>query len=160
MKNWLRRIRGAIGVGLTWAAVWTGVGVTVGVVMAVLGLDPASAIVDAAAAGVILGFAAGATFSMVLAITEGRRRFDEMSLPRFAFWGALGALLLSGLFTATFTVRAAGFVLYGILPLLGAGCAAGSLALARRADDRALLEHGADVAHVGLTEKETQQLLG
>ncbi len=50
--------------------------------------------------------------------------------------------------------------LSGLLTLLGAGSAAGSLALARRADDRELLEHGADVADIGLTEEETQQLLG
>ena len=43
--------------------------------------------------------------------------------------------------------------------LLGAGSAAGSLALARRADDRELLEHGADVADIGLTEEEKRELL-
>ena len=26
MKKWLRRIRGAIGIGLTWAAAWFGAG--------------------------------------------------------------------------------------------------------------------------------------
>ena len=35
----------------------------------------------------------------------------------------------------------------------------GSLALARRADDRELLEHGADVADIGLTEEEKRELL-
>ena len=159
MKEWLKRIRGAVGMGLAWAAVWAGVGVIVGVVMAVLGLDPASEIAEGAVVGVIMGFVAGATFSTVLGITEGRRRFDELSLLRFALWGALGALLLSGLMTATGTLRAAGIVTYGVLPLLGAGCAAGSLALARRADDRELLEHGADVADIGLTEEERRELL-
>ena len=48
----------------------------------------------------------------------------------------------------------------GVASLLGAGFAAGSLALARRADDQELLEGGEDIADVGLTEKETQQLLG
>ncbi len=47
----------------------------------------------------------------------------------------------------------------GVLALLGAGSAAGSLALARRADDRELLEHGADVADIGLTEEEKRELL-
>jgi hypothetical protein len=43
--------------------------------------------------------------------------------------------------------------------LMGAGSAAGSLALARRADDRELLEHSADVADIGLTEEEKRELL-
>ena len=46
-----------------------------------------------------------------------------------------------------------------VLTLLGAGSAAGSLALARRAGDRELLEHGADVADIGLTEEEKRELL-
>ena len=48
---------------------------------------------------------------------------------------------------------------YGGLPLLAAGCAAGSLALARRADDKELLGHGADVADIELTEAEKRELL-
>ncbi len=153
MRKWLKRIRGAFGMGLAWAAVWAVVGVIVMVVTTVLGLYPASEIIEGAAAGVLTGFVAGATFSAALGISEGRRRFDEMSLPRFALWGALGALLLSG------WVQGADIIVYGVLPLLGAGCAAGSLALARRADDRELLEHGADVADIGLTEEEKRELL-
>ncbi len=159
MKKWLKRIRGALGMGLAWAAVWAGVGVIIGVATTVLGLYSASEIAEGVAAGVIMGFMAGATFSTVLGITEGRRRFDEMSLWRFAFWGALGTLLMSWLLTATGTVTAAGIVTYAVLPLLGAGSAAGSLALARRADDRELLEAGADVADIGLTEEDKHELL-
>ncbi len=48
----------------------------------------------------------------------------------------------------------------GIMGLLGAGSAAGSLALARRADDQELLESGEDVADAGLTEREKRELLG
>ena len=49
--------------------------------------------------------------------------------------------------------------LVGVLFLLGAGSAAGSLALARRVDDRELLDAGADVADIGLTEEEKRELL-
>lgn len=41
-----------------------------------------------------------------------------------------------------------------------AGSAAGSLALARMADDRELLDAGADVGEAGLTEDEARELLG
>ncbi len=48
----------------------------------------------------------------------------------------------------------------GIAAFLGASSAAGTLALARRADDRELLDAGADVADIGLTEEEKHALLG
>jgi hypothetical protein len=41
------------------------------------------------------GFVGGACFSVVLGIAGRRRRFEDLSLSRFAAWGALGGLLLS-----------------------------------------------------------------
>lgn len=77
-----------------------------------------------------MGFIGGAIFSIALRIAEGRRTFDEMSLPSFAVLGAVGGLFVSGLFGWG----------YFIFTLLGAGSAAGSLALGRKADR--LLESG------------------
>ena len=57
MKKWLRRIRGAVGMGLP---------------LPVLAIP---------------GFFGGAFFSTVLGIAGRRHRFDELSLPRFAAWG-------------------------------------------------------------------------
>ena len=48
---------------------------------------------------------------------------------------------------------------YSVITLLGAGSASGSLALARRADDRELLDAGADFDDIGLTEEEKRELL-
>ena len=53
-----------------------------------------------------------------------------------------------------------GAVIAGTSTLLGAGSAAGSLALARSTDDRQLLEVGEDIADVGLTAEEARELLG
>jgi len=160
MKKLLRCIRGAIGMGLTWAAAWFGLWATVGLVTLLInGRGGIEALVDTLMFPVG-GFVAGAAFSVVLGIAESRRRFDEMSIPRFAGWGAVGGLLLFGL------AGGAGPGIYGmavngsIMAFLCAGSAAGSLALARRADDRELLEAGHDVADVGLTEQETRELLG
>ena len=47
----------------------------------------------------------------------------------------------------------------GVVVLVAAGSAAGSLALARRADDRELLEAAEGVAEVGLTPSEVRELL-
>jgi len=159
MKKWLKRIRGAFGMGLTWAAAWFGVGAILGLVVGVFGapLDGLATVVFGFAT---MGFVGGVAFSTVLVIVEGRRRFDELSPPRFAGWGAVGGGLLAALmFTVGWGSTAGEVIFMGIMPLLGAGSAARSLALARRADDRELLEHGADVADIGLTEEEKRELL-
>ncbi len=161
MKKWLRRIRGALGMGLTWAAAWVSVGAIIGLVTAVIStagsLSGLAVFVGIVA---LFGFVGGAFFSTVLGITEGRRRFDQMSLWRFAAWGAVGGLLLSVLLLSISGPLTLGNVVtVGVVTLMTAGSAAGSLALARRADDRELLEHGADVADIGLTEEEKRELL-
>ncbi len=185
MKKWLKRIRGAVGMGLTWAVAWGGVGAIIGlatgIYSAVWGTGTSSLIftfLSPTIPGLIFGsalfgsvffamcgFAGGAAFSVVLSATEGRRRFDEMSLPRFAAWGAVGGFLLAMPMFLPVLLAATGppalywFGTSVVVALLGAGSAAGSLALARRADDRELLEHGADVADIGLTDEEKRELL-
>ncbi len=157
MKKWLRRIRGAVGTALAWAAAWAGLGAIIG-----LFSGPSGVLLGVFALGVrfgSLGFIGGAIFSTVLGITEGRRRFDEMSVWRFGGWGALGGLLLPMLVLGGPAGLAGEGLFVGLVTVLCAGSAAGSLALARRADDRELLEHGADVADIGLTEEEKRELL-
>ena len=94
MEKWLRRIRGAVGMGLTWAAAWCGAGVIFLSGLLVFGTPPVgTGLVEVVANSLLLavsGFIGGAAFSGVLGIAGGRRRFDEMSLPRFAGWGAVG----------------------------------------------------------------------
>ena len=151
MKKWLRRIRGAIGTGLTWAAGWSPIGAVIGLIAgSILGGAPLGAVVlRNVVTFAVLGFVGGASFSTVLWIAEGRRRFDELSLPRFTVWGALGGLLL-GVLAISLELWGSGFSLLGGIvagasTLLGAGSAAGSLALARSVDDDELLEAGEDV---------------
>jgi hypothetical protein len=91
MTKWLRRIRGAIGMGLTRAAAWFGAGLIL-----LLGVGFGAADVPFPLFFGLLGFLAGVTFSGVLGVIEGRRRLDQMSLPRFAGWGAVGGLLSPG----------------------------------------------------------------
>jgi hypothetical protein len=157
MKKWVRRIRGAIGMGLTWAAAWFGAGLLLLVVMLAAG---GSADVPFPLGFGLLGFLAGVTFSGVLGIAEGRLRFDQMSLPRFAGWGAVGGLLLSVIFGLVTGLVGEIFVLGPVFALAGAGCAAGALALARKSEDRELLDTSADVSKAGLSEDEARELLG
>jgi len=134
MQKLLRRIRGAIGMGLTWAAALFVIGF---VPRWVLGINSGDLPYPILFGG--LGFIAGVAFSGILVLTEGRRRFDEMSLPRFAAWGAVGGLLLSALFVRGASLGLAELVVIpATFAAASAICASGSLALARRAVTRAL----------------------
>ena len=163
MKKWLRRIRGAIGMGLTWAAVWGGAGtITMLGFLLVTGSRPDAPFPLMFGA---FGFVAGVIFSGVLGLVEGRRRFDQMSLPRFAAWGATGGFLLSATFVLAVSLAGDPAFLWNLVvvgpvfAVAAAGSAAGSLALARRAQHRELLETTEDVTAVGLSEGEARQVL-
>ena len=176
MKRWLRRIRGVVGMGLTWAVGWALVGLLIGVTSILLpGLpwDAFFRVFDAPLPALAVpGFVCGALFSTVLGIAGRRRRFDELSLPRFAALGAMGGLLLSLVPAAMVAVGLATIgreslglwqftaVISGPLMLLSAASASGSLMLARMGEDRVLLEAGEDESEAGLTEGKMRELLG
>ncbi len=148
MKTWGRRIRAAVGIGFTWAAAWFAAGI---ILMFATGFD---ADVPFPLLFALLGFIAGAAFSGILGLVEGRRRFEQMSLARFSAWGAAGGLVLSGLFVSA--VALGGESLWGellvlapVLGLAGAASAAGSLALARRAARQDLLDAKAESRAIG-----------
>jgi hypothetical protein len=150
MKQWMTRLRGAVGMGLTWAVGWAIAGVLIGVTSLLLpGLPWARffEVFDAPLPALAIpGFVGGALFSVVLGIAGRRRRFHELSLPRFAAWGALGGVLLTLFPFALVTVGlasteggkfAAGQILAvisGPFILLSAASAVGSLLLARRSE--------------------------
>lgn len=134
MTNVWRRVRGAVGIGLTWGAAWLAVGL---VLLAIVGLDAAD--VPFPLFFGFLGFLGGALFSLILGLVARRRRFEQMSLPAFAGWGAVGGALLS-----IAVDRAAGpsgdlLALGALFAAAGAVSATGTLALARRAERRELL---------------------
>ena len=154
MRKWLRRIRGAMGMGIIWGAAWSVAGFVLAVVTRFQADAPFPLVFG------VLGFFAGMTFSVFLALAEGRRRFEEMSLSRFAAWGAVGGVALSTVFA-----KAASFgwgELVTIAPtfaLASAVCASGSLALARRAAGRGLPDGRLDAAAAELREHERRKLL-
>jgi hypothetical protein len=155
MKRWLRRIRGAIGMGVTWAVAWFGAGMFLFLIV-----GPDAADVPFPLGFGFLGLLAGVTFSGVLGIVEGRRRFDQMSLPRFAAWGGVGGLLLAGIFVPAVGLGRDVFLVLGpVFGLSSASCAAASLALARLAEDRERLDAGADGGESALTHDEAGRLL-
>jgi hypothetical protein len=163
--RWLRRIRGALGMGLTWAFGWALVGVLIGVAWT-LGV-PMEWFIDVFDAPLpalwVPGFFAGTTFSVVLGIAGRRRRFDELSLPWFSAWGALGGLLLGlvpVLGSGMGIMNPTAAVALGTLTVLGGASACGTLTVARMSEDRELLDAGEEVEEVGLSEDEARELLG
>lgn len=141
MRKWLRRIRGALGMGMTWALAWFAAGIGLLIVV-----GPDAADVPFPVGFAMFGFLAGATFSTLLGIAEGRRSFEQMSLPRFALWGGVGGLLLSGGFILAAGLAGSLILVLGpVFALSSAASAAGSLVLARRAEDRELLDPVRDV---------------
>jgi hypothetical protein len=159
MKKWGRRIRAAIGMGLAWGAAWFGAGILLARVPGFYS-DLPFALLFAP-----LGFVTGIIFSGILVAIEGRRGFDRMSLPRFAGWGAVSGLLLSGIFVVGAALRGGAlwreFLVFGpALAIASSACAAGSLALARRAERRKLPDPIEDSAEAELAEDEKRALLG
>jgi len=155
MRTSLRRIRGAIGMGVTWAAVWFAAGSVPRWVFGVNTDAPLPLIFG------LFGLVAGMVFSAVLALTEGRRGFDQMSLPRFAVWGAMSGVLLSALFAKAASLGWGDVLaLAPTLAVASAISAAGSLAMARRAVRQELPDSGANTAKVEVTDHEKRKLPG
>jgi hypothetical protein len=168
MHRWTRRLRGALGMGLTWAIAWALAGILIGVASLLLPgrlWNAFFSVFDAPLPALAIpGFVGGALFSLVLGIAARHRRFDELSLARVTTWGAVGGLLLA-LVPAMLvvlglaSVNAAAHSLLGLtliiacpLILLCALSAAGSLLLARRTTDRGHMELGATDEHVSLLD--------
>ena len=162
MGKWLRRVRGAVGMGLLWALVWAPVAVLIGTRI----VDPDNSMDEMwVMVGALPGFLSGVAFSAVLGVAARRRRLDELSIARVGGWGAVAGLLI-GILPLLLGDRGGSpmwplaIVVIPSITLLSAVSAAGSLALAQRAQKRESLESGARLDDVGLTEGEVRELLG
>jgi len=155
MEKWLRRVRGAIGMGVAWGLAWSAGGALARWVFGIETDAPLPLLFG------LLGFIAGATFSVLLALIERRRRFDQMSLPRFASLGAAGGIVLSALVAGVMSLGwGEALALASALAVACGGSAAGSLVMARRAERLELPNSRGDTAEVELTDHEKRKLLG
>ncbi len=162
MKRWARLVRGAVGMGVSWATAWVAVGLLIGVSSVLFPAFPWDAFFDVFDAPLpalaIPGFIGGALFSVLLGIAGRRRRFEQLSLPTFTAWGALGGLLLGLVPTAMVAAGLATLgpqfhgplqlaaVIAGPLTLLSAASASATLLVARRAAKKSFPEGGAHAA--------------
>ncbi len=144
MRKFLRRLRGIVGTGLTWAFGWAGVGL----VLNLFGGIPLQFIGQIVLSGLVRGFIAGGAFAVILSIAERHHTLADLSLRRVALWGGIGGSLVF-VSVLPFLIPLGtpwGSLLTPIVinALTGAGFASGSVALARKAD--APLIGGQDVS--------------
>jgi hypothetical protein len=158
MSKVLRRARAVLGMGLVWAAGGFGVGGMIELLDNVLpgGLDMASAVDMWPQTLAIPGFLGGVVFGVVLGIAGARHRFDELSLPRFAAWGAVAGLLLGGLAI----MLGAPLGVIAITALASTIAASGSLVLARFAERPDRIHDGTDAPALGAGDGEVRGQFG
>ncbi len=159
MKKWMKRLRGAVGMGLAWAAAWFGAGMVMMLGFLLITGSTGADVPYPLGFG-LFGFLGGVLFSGVLGVAEGRRRFEQMSLRRFALWGGAGGLLLAAIFVPVAGLGGEALLLCPLFALAGASCAAGTLALARMAEGRDSLDAGADLAELDLRGDDAGKLPG
>ena len=92
MTSWLRRLRGALGMGAIWAIAWALVGVGIGMASVLTPGLPWRYFFDVFDAPLpamaVPGFFGGVCYALVLGTAARHRRFSELSLSRVALWGA------------------------------------------------------------------------
>lgn len=131
MTDFVRRLRGALGIGLTWSVLWGAIGLVLSLIIGFArpnDIDPGEGPGKAAAVFGLLGFLAGLGFAGLLSLAERRRTIHELSLGRVALWGLLGAAALPLLMGADSSMGL-------ITGPLGAIFATASVATARRSRD-------------------------
>ena len=149
MQKWLRRIRGSIGMGFSWAIAWAIAG---SVPRWILGIN---ADVPFPLVFGVVGFIAGVTFSWLLVLTEGGRKFDQIRLSRFAVWGAIGGAVVSVLFGRAASLGWGDVLMLApTLAVASAVCASGSFALARRGQPLELTDASRETGAVANHEKQ------
>jgi len=141
MKQWLRRIRDAVVMGLAWAVAWAPLAVLIGTMI----VDPDNSMDEMwVLVGAYPGFLSGALFSAVLGIAERRGRLRELPLPRVGAWGALSGLLVGVLPFVLGTTSTEGpqwllgVAVIGSITLASGVSAVGSALVARMAKKREL----------------------
>lgn len=151
MPRWLRLIRGMIGTGLTFAVGVGGLSALVGSIAMLAGELTVLEGMQMAGKLSVVSFLLGVVFSGVLALSAGGRSFNKLSLKFVTALGASGGLiywLLIG-FGNAFRVWSLASAIGNlvILTMMGAGAAAATFILARRAGHA--LSSGDEMASLG-----------
>ena len=93
MRAFLRKCRGALGLGLLSAGAWAIIFALISLVVGILdpdSIDPGEGPLRVAPIGAVFGFVSGIVFALLLALGEGRKTLRDLSIKRAALWGMLG----------------------------------------------------------------------
>ncbi len=145
MNRLVRRLRGLLGVGVTWGTLWSVIGAGIGLVVGVISpevWENTNPIIEWAVGMGLYGFVSGIGFGSLLSLREGRKTILDISLRRAAVLGVVGAAAVPLLFgslgtfeAGTTAVEVLGAIL--VTGVLGGTFAPASIAVARRAELRA-----------------------
>lgn len=131
MNKLLRKLRGAMGIGLTWGALWAAIFAAISIIVWVIkpeDIDAGEGPIRVGAIGGGIGLMSGVAFSILLSFAESGRAIRDIALSRAAIWGILASAvfpLLTGRKDQVF-----------VLCPIGAAVAIAAVAIARRADLR------------------------
>jgi len=141
MGKLFRRLRGLVGVGVTWGATWAGIGAGIGLIIGMV--DPeawrwTNPILDWAYGIGVYGFVSGVSFGALLSLKEDRKRLFDLSLGRVALWGLLGSAAVPALLGIAGLLPSGTLVVeiieaMVVTGVLGGIFAPGSIAIARQA---------------------------
>ena len=143
----LRRIRGAIMLGLLWAVVWLPVGIIAGMAFRwiIVPFRAGDWLFVAIFAG--LGFMSGTTFGALLSRLERDRTIEGIAPGRLAIWGLLAGagipilicVVVLAVVPPDVHLARSAYGLFTLLGLLGAATAVTGIALAKRGASREII---------------------
>jgi len=128
MNTLFRKLRGVMGIGLTWGILWAAIFAALVLVVGVIdpdSIDPGEGPIEVSAIGGFVGLVSGVFFGILLSFAESGKAILDLWLRRAALWGILGSAafpLLTGREDQVF-----------ILCPIGAVIAMASVAIARKA---------------------------
>jgi len=142
MNKLLQKLRGLLGVGITWGTLWAGIGAGIGVVIGVVRPEVwqwTNPIFEWAVGMGLYGLVSGIGFGTLLTLREGRNTLSNLSLRRTALWGLIGGAVVPLMFGAAGMFPAGTTLLdvlgaVGVTGFLGATFASTSVAIAKRAE--------------------------
>jgi hypothetical protein len=130
MRPFLRKCRGALGLGLLSAGAWAIIFALIAVVIGIFdpdSIDQGEGPLHVAPIGALFGFVSGIVFALLLAVGEGRKTLRDLSIARAALWGMLG----TAAYPLLTPVGDEAVLIFGPI---GAALAAACVAVAKRAE--------------------------